>query len=57
MSIPLSILFIDDCSEDVELLHEHLKAAGYDIEFERVDSDTDLRTALISRIHGSSAFR
>ena len=49
MSIPLSILFIDDCSEDVELLHEHIKAAGYGIEFERVDSDADLRAALISR--------
>ena len=49
MSIPLSILFIDDCSEDVELLHEHIKAAGYGIEFERVDSDADLRTALIAR--------
>ncbi len=49
MTIPLNILFVDDSPDDVELMYQHIKAAGYDIHWERVDSDPGLRSALTGR--------
>ncbi len=42
MGIPLRVLFIEDCANDAELQVRLFQNAGYDIEFERVDSPVAL---------------
>ncbi|MDG2519659.1 response regulator [Lysobacter soli] len=43
---PLSVLMVEDCSEDAELLSEQLLESGLQARFHRVDSEPALREAL-----------
>ncbi len=49
MAVPLSVLFIDDSVDDVELLIIQLRRAGYRLEWQQVSNEQDLRGALAKR--------
>src|SRR6266852_8383927 len=51
MGVPLCVLFIDDSEDDVALQVRLLRQAGYDLEFERVDSPPALTAALNQKWH------
>src|SRR5258707_282491 len=51
MGVPLRVLFIDDSEDDVALQVRLLLQAGYDLEFERVDSPPALTAALNQKWH------
>lgn len=46
MTIPLSVLIVEDVESDAELLVRALKKAGYDPVYEQVDTDEAFRSAL-----------
>jgi len=46
MSIPLQLLIVDDSENDALLLVRELKKGGYDISFDRVDNQNDMRHAI-----------
>ena len=46
MGVKINILFIEDSADDAELQVRLLRKAGYDIQFERVDTPADLNRAL-----------
>jgi PAS domain S-box-containing protein len=46
MNPPLRVLLVEDSEADAELLARDLKRAGFDVTWERVQSATDLETAL-----------
>ena len=43
---PLRVLAIEDYEEDALLLHRHLKRAGYDVDFRRIETAAELNAAL-----------
>ncbi len=45
-SRPLRVLVIEDYEEDALLLQRHLKRAGYDVDFRRIETAAELRAAL-----------
>ncbi len=49
MSVPLSILFVDDCVDDIELVIIQLRRSGFELEWTQVCSERDLRGALEQR--------
>ena len=49
MSVPLLALLVEDSEDDAFLLTEALRRAGFDLEFERVDTADKLRAALAAR--------
>ncbi len=49
MSIPLSILFVEDSVDDVQLTLLHLSGSDYSIEWEQVYTEAALRQALTRR--------
>src|SRR5215468_2788899 len=49
MGQPLHILIVEDSEEDTDLLARELRRAGYDIAFERVDSEESMALALDAR--------
>ena len=49
MPTPLRVLFVEDREDDVELLLRKLRRGDYEPEFERVDTDSELRAALQRR--------
>jgi len=46
MSTPLSALIVEDLEDDALLLLRELKRGGYDVTYERVDTDEAMRAAL-----------
>jgi two-component system, cell cycle sensor histidine kinase and response regulator CckA len=46
---PLSVLLIEDSEDDAIIILRELKQAGYDVTFERVDSQDTLRASLAAR--------
>jgi CheY-like chemotaxis protein len=49
MSIPLSVLMVEDSDEDTELVIRELRLGGYDVSFERVDTPQRMRATLEHR--------
>jgi two-component system cell cycle sensor histidine kinase/response regulator CckA len=49
MSIPLSVLMVEDSDEDTELLIRVLHRGGYDVSFERVDTPQGMSATLEKR--------
>jgi len=45
---PLSLLMVEDCEADAELLLVELRRSGFDVVFERVATEAELRLALAS---------
>ena len=46
MATPLRVLIVEDSLEDAELLLVELKRGGYDVSYERVTSESEVRRAL-----------
>ena len=46
MPVPLHLLIIEDSSDDAQLMARTIQQGGYDVEFERVETEAALRTAL-----------
>jgi two-component system, cell cycle sensor histidine kinase and response regulator CckA len=46
MGVPLRVLIIEDSEDDTLILVRELKRAGYDVEFNRVDNPTALKSSL-----------
>ena len=46
MGKPLRVLIIEDSEVDSQLLLRELQRVGYDVEFERVDTDSGMRVVL-----------
>ncbi len=49
MGKPLRVLFVEDSEDDAELLLRELQRIGYEVEFERVETDVTMRAMLIER--------
>ncbi|MDC8759904.1 ATP-binding protein [Janthinobacterium fluminis] len=49
MSTPLAVLLVEDCVSDAELILRCLRRADFDVDAERVDCETALRSALARR--------
>jgi len=49
MGKPLRVLFVEDSEDDAELLLRELQRIGYEVEFERVETDVAMRAMLIER--------
>jgi PAS domain S-box-containing protein len=49
MGKPLRVLFVEDSEDDTELLLRELQRMGYDVEFERVETDKTMQAMLIER--------
>ena len=49
MSIPLSVLMVEDSDEDTELVIRELRRGGYDVSFERVDTPQAMSATLENR--------
>ncbi|MGH7833942.1 MAG: EAL domain-containing protein [Candidatus Binatia bacterium] len=47
MGIPIRVLIIEDCEDDALLSVQELRRGGYDPIFERVDTSSDLKAALV----------
>ncbi len=48
MAIPLRVLMVEDSEGDAMLLLRELKRGGYDVTSTRVDTEDDMRTALVA---------
>ena len=46
MATPLRVLIVEDSLEDAELLLAELRRGGYDVSYERVTSEPEVRRAL-----------
>ena len=44
MNIRLRILLVEDSEDDAQLLLREIKRAGYDVEFERVETANAMKT-------------
>src|ERR1035438_5606720 len=49
MGAPLSVLMVEDSDEDTELVIRELRAGGYDVNFERVDTPQAMSATLENR--------
>ena len=49
MSRPVTVLMVEDSDDDAQLLKRELQRQGFDPDVTRVDTGTDLRSALIER--------
>lgn len=49
MGIPLSVLMVEDSDEETELVIRELRAGGYDVSFERVDTPQAMSATLENR--------
>jgi signal transduction histidine kinase len=49
MSRPVTVLMVEDSDDDAQLLKRELRRQGFDPDVTRVDTGTDLRSALIAR--------
>jgi signal transduction histidine kinase len=49
MGAPLRVLIVEDCEDDAELLIRELRAGGYDVDHQRVDTAEALTEALGAR--------
>ena len=50
MGTPLRVLMIEDSEDDAVLLQRELRRGGYDVEFERVDLPSTLKSALDTQV-------
>lgn len=46
MSVPLRLLIIEDSSDDAQLMVRDIQRGGYDVQFERVETEAAVRAAL-----------
>ena len=49
MGQPLRVLIIEDSEEDAQLVLRELRRGGYEVEFERVETEVAMRAMLIER--------
>src|SRR6185503_19510174 len=49
MGQPLRVLIIEDSEEDAQLILRELRRGGYEVEFERVETEVAMRAMLIER--------